>query len=207
VVSAAALAIGTLVKLAPVVALPFLWRGWTWRARIVALALLGAGLGWFALETRGADSGLTAYWRSWSNNELLFHYLAVWVGDPIRTRWLALGLVGLVVVSLTWRRVAPELATRAALRAGLIVSPVAHPWYFGWVMVLEPLGRSPGWLLLSLTCVLSYGLFGPPAEGGSFHLPLGWRWLEYGLPLAAAAGVAGVRRRGAVRRPPTRRVA
>jgi hypothetical protein len=195
VASAVALAAAVLTKLAPLLALPFLWSRWPARARGLAAVLLAAGLGFFFFETRGADSGLTAYWRHWANNELLFHYLAGWVGDPLRPRLLALGLVALVVISLAWRRVAPELATRAALRAGLIVSPVVHPWYLAWALVFEPLGRSPGWLLLSLTCVLSYGLFAPPAEGGDFHLSLGWRWVEYGAPLALVAALAAIRQR------------
>jgi hypothetical protein len=195
VASAVALAAAVLTKLVPLLALPFLWSRWPARARGLAAVLLVAGLGFFFFETRGPDSGLTAYWRHWANNELLFHYLADWVGDPLRARLLALGLVALVVISLVWRRVAPEPATRAALRAGLIVSPVVHPWYLAWALVFEPLGRSPGWLLLSLTCVLSYGLFTPPAEGGDFHLSLGWRWVEYGAPLALVAALAAIRRR------------
>jgi hypothetical protein len=195
--SAAALAVATLTKLWPLIALPFLWRGWSARARLVATAAIGGGLAFYLFQARGPDSGLAAYQRTWANNELLFHYLATWVGDPERARWIALGLVALVVASLLWRRVAPELATRAALRAGLLASPVAHPWYFAWALVLEPLGRSPGWVLLSLTCVLSYGLFAAPSEGGAFHLPLAWRWLEYGVPLACAGAYAWHRRRGA----------
>jgi hypothetical protein len=199
VFSATALAIATLTKLAPIVALPFLWRSWSTRARLVALALLVPGLGWFLVETAGPHSGLRAYASVWANNELFFHYLAAWLGDPVRARWLAAALVAVLMLSLWWRRVPHPFATRATLRAGLIASPVAHPWYFGWALLLEPLGRSPGWLTLSLTCIVSYGLFSPPAEGGSFHLPLGGRWIEYGIPLAVSGLAAVVRRRS--RRP------
>jgi alpha-1,6-mannosyltransferase len=193
--SALALSVAVLTKLVPVFALPFVWRSWNARARLAALVLIGAGLGFFALATRSPDSGLAAYARTWANNELLFHYLAAWTGDPLRARWLAAGLMAVLVVSLAWRRIPAPFATRAALRAGLIVSPVVHPWYLGWALVFEPFARSPGWLLLSLTCVLSYGVFAPPAEGGAFHLPLSWRWVEYGLPLALAATLAWRRRR------------
>ena len=183
-----------LTKLLPIVALPFVWRSWTPRARLLAVLLLALGLGFFAFDTRGSDSGLWAYARAWSDNELLFHYLEAWLGDPWRARLLAAGLVGVLILSLAWRRVAHPLATRAALRAALIVSPVAHPWYFAWGLLLEPLGRSAGWILLSLTCILSYGVFAPPVEGGRFHLSLGWRWVEYGLPSAATVIAAWSRR-------------
>jgi len=61
-------------------------------------------------------------------------------------------------------------------------------------MVLEPLAPSAPWLLLSLTVILSYGVFMPPPEGGGFHLPVAWRWVEYGLPLALAAALTFARR-------------
>src|SRR6185369_1015144 len=41
VFSATALALATLTKLAPIVALPFVWRSWTPRARVVAVTLIG----------------------------------------------------------------------------------------------------------------------------------------------------------------------
>src|SRR5689334_9706507 len=70
--AALALAAGVLVKLAPLAALPFLLKRWPWRARVVAVAVIGAGLAAFWFETRGAASGVRAYWSSWRNNELAF---------------------------------------------------------------------------------------------------------------------------------------
>ncbi len=193
-VSALALAAGVLTKLAPLVALPFLLRRWHWRARLLALAAIALGLGWFWSETRGADSGLGAYGRTWANNELAFLFLQRMVGDPMRARWAAAGVSALVLAALAWRRWEAARATRAGLRVGFLLSPVAHPWYLGWALVLEPLAPSAPWLLLSLTAVLSYGVLAPPPAGSGFHLPLAWRWFEYGLPLALAAVLALARR-------------
>jgi hypothetical protein len=197
--SALALAAAALTRFVPLLALPFLWRVWSRGARVVGAALLTLGLGFFVAATRGPDSGLTAIWRRGPSNPLLFEYLQRWMNDPLRARLLVLGIVGLVIVSLLWRRAPPEQATRATLRTGLIVSPAVHPWSLAWALALEPLGRSPGWLLLSLTCLLSYGLFAPPPEGGDFHLALAWRWLEYGAPLALVGTLAIARRRRAQR--------
>ena len=80
------------------------------------------------------------------------------------------------------------------MRAAFLLSPVAHPWYLGWVLLFEPLAPSAPWLLLSFTAVLSYGLLARPAGGGGFHLPLMWRWVEYGAPLAMAGTLALVAR-------------
>ena len=201
VLSALALAAGALTKLAPLVALPFLLARWPWRARIVALLAIGGGLGWFWRLTRGADSGLAAYWRSWSNNELAFAYLARGIGDPLVARVTALALVAALGIALALKRRPAADGTRTVLRAGFLLSPVAHPWYLGWVLAFETLGPSAPWLLLSLTAILSYGVVRPPAEGTSFHLPLVWRWVEYGAPLllAAALGAARAGRRAAER--------
>jgi hypothetical protein len=62
------------------------------------------------------------------------------------------------------------------------------------VLLFEPLGPSAPWVLLSLTAVLSYGVLAPPLEGGDFHLSLGWRGVEYGVPALVALVLAWGRR-------------
>jgi hypothetical protein len=192
--SALALATGALVKLAPLLALPFLIRRWPWRARLIAVAVLGAGLALFWAETRGADSGLTAYWRAWRNNDLVFHALLAATGGFERARGAALLIVAAVGAWAWWRGRGAEDATRLSTRASFLVGPVAHPWYLGWVLLFEPLGPSAPWVLLSLTAVLSYGVLAPPLEGGDFHLSLGWRGVEYGVPALVALVLAWGRR-------------
>ena len=197
--SALALAAGTLVKLAPLLALPFLWRHWTWSARLLALALLGAGLGAFAWLTRGANSGLHAYWDNWRNNALVFEVVERWTGSFRTARTLGVITVLLVAATALVRGWKATHASRAMFKTALLVSPVAHPWYQGWFLMLEPWAPSAPWILLSATAVLSYGVFATPAAGRDFHLPLGWRLVEYGAPALLALGLAGARamRRGA----------
>ncbi|MEO5989898.1 MAG: glycosyltransferase 87 family protein [Candidatus Eisenbacteria bacterium] len=188
--SALALSAAVLVKLVPLVAIPFLWMRWPWRARWVALGTIGPGLGAFAWLTRGEGSGLAAYAAHWRNNELFFHYLAIAFGDD-RARWLAACLLVAFILIVLMRRVEALNGTRAAIGATLLLGPVLHPWYLGWALVFEPLRVSAPWLLLSALALLSYGVLSPPQEQGGFHLSLAWRWLEYGLPLALAAFLAG----------------
>lgn len=193
--SAAALAVASLVRLAPLAVAPFLFARWPWRARAMFLALLVPGLAFYFVETRGAHSGLAAYWESWRNNELVFHLLERWTGSFARARAIAIGIVALVVFALLVRRASAERGARATLRAALLVSPVLHPWYLGWALVFEPLAPAWPWALLSLTVFLNYGVLATPAEGRDFHLPLAWRWVEYGIPATAALALAWRRRR------------
>jgi len=192
--SAAALTAAVLVKLAPLIALPFLWRRWPWRARLLALAALGLGLGWFIAQTRGASSGLLAYWRVWRNNQLLFGGFERLTGSLAGARLLAAAVIGATLAAAWAWSWPPERAVRAGFKAGLLAGPVAHPWYQGWYLMLEPLAPSAPWLLLSATAILSYGVFAGPPEGRNFHLPLAWRGVEYGAPALLAAGLALARR-------------
>jgi len=190
VLSALALSAAVLVRIVPVLALPFLLVAWPcWRARVLAITLVGAGLGAFALLARGHASGLEAYTMTWRNNELAFEYAARMLGER-GARLLAAGVVAAIVVVLLTRRVRPEAGARQSLRSLLLAGPVLHPWYLGWALMFEPLALSPAWLLLSATALLNYGVFAAPAAGGAFHLPLAWRWLEYGLPLVLAVALA-----------------
>ena len=197
VVSALALVAGVLTKLAPLAALPFLMRRWPWRARLVAATLLALGLGAFLALARGERSGLGAFWGAWANNELAFHYIEQATGHFVSARAVAIALL-VVVVAWAYRKIPSEAdATRLTLRTALLLSPVLHPWYLGWVLAFEPLAFSAPWLLLSLTAVLNYGVLATPAAGRDFHLSLAWRWVEYGIPLALALALAWRARRGA----------
>jgi hypothetical protein len=192
--SAAAFAAAVLVKLAPLVLLPFLWRDWGARARAVAVALIAPGLALFLARARGAGSGLEAFATTWRNNELAFHYAALALGDRGARIAVAVAVAALVAV-LLWRRVETVRAARATMRTLLLAGPVLHPWYLGWALVFEPAGFSWAWLALSALALLNYGVLAAPAEGGAYHLPLAGRAIEYGVPAAIAAVLALASRR------------
>jgi len=187
--SASAFAAAVLVKLAPLVALPFLLSRWPWRARLLALGLVGAGLALYIAHARGPGSGLEACLAHGRHNELGFHYLAVLLGEA-RARGMVASLVVLVVGLLLWRRADAASATRTTFRALILAGPILNPWYLGWVLALEPLAPSWPWLVLSACSLLSYGMLASPALGSGVELPLAWRWFEYGVPLALAAVLA-----------------
>lgn len=195
VLAAAALAGGVLIKVAPLAALPFLWRRWPARARVVAAVLLGAGLGAWLELSHGPASGLGAYWARWENNDLLFALLFRATGAYATARTLGLLIVALVVGVLLARGRETLAATRATLRAALLAGPVAHPWYLGWLVVLEPLAPAAPWLLLSATSLLSYGVLRAPPDPPRYHLSMAGRLVEYGLPLGVGLVLSGIRAR------------
>lgn len=194
VLSALALVVGVTVKLAPLVALPFLWRRWNGAARVLGVAGAVLGVASYLVLTRGPASGLDAYGRHWRNNELAFHYLDAALGDPVLARTVVAGAV-LGILALAWARRWHEVAaTRHTLRMALLLSPVVHPWYLGWVLALEPFAPSWPWLVLSLTALLNYGPLATPADLPSHHPTLAWRWVEYGVPAALALALGWARR-------------
>lgn len=201
IASAWALAAGVLTKLAPLMAVPFLILRYPWRARAIAFVSLAAGLGAYIVWTRHPASGLAEYGGAWRNNELAFHYLALWTGSDAAARVIAAAAVAAVIGFALARGTVPERATQLGFRTALLLSPVFHPWYLGWTLMFEPLKPSWPWLILSLTMILNYGVFQTPAAGRSFHLSLTWRWIEYGIPLAVAIAMFLARRA-----PPRRRL-
>src|SRR5262245_7335817 len=191
--SALAAAAAVLVKLGPLVSLPFLWRAWPARARTLALVTLTAGLGAYAWLALGEGSGLAAFTTRWRHNDALFGPLARALGEQGARAAVAVGLVALAILGLRrhWDAVS---ATQRLLGAGLLLGPVVHPWYLGWVLALTPLSPSPPWILLSCLVTFAYGPLASPAEGGAYHPGAAWRAFEYGAP-ALLAGVLAWRGR------------
>jgi hypothetical protein len=195
VVSALSALASVMVKLVTLPALPFLARAWPARVRGWAGVALGAAMAAYVWLARGPGSGLEAFAYHWRHNESVFGLLA-WAGGERGARIAAAVLVAGVMLAALWRRMSAVSGTRLVLRSGLLLGPVLHPWYLGWVLALEPLGPSPAWLLLSCTVLLGYGSFAPPPEGGAYHPSVAWRAVEYGLPCLLAVATWRARERG-----------
>ncbi len=189
--SAGALLAAVMVKLVAVPAWPFIARAWPRRVQIVGTFVLAAALSGYAMLTRGPGSGLHAYAAHWRHNDALFGLLAMGLGDGLARVVGVVLIVGLAAAFFV-RRVGSSDAVRGLLRAGLLLGPVVHPWYLGWVLALECASPSWAWLALSCTVTLGYGTFAPPAEGGGYH-PAGFmRAIEFGVPALIAIGCAGM---------------
>jgi len=190
--AAASLAASVMVKLVALPAWPFVARAWPVRVRIAATLSLVALLAGYVAFASGPGSGLQAFAEHWRHNDSLFGLLAFRAGD--RAARLVAGALLLVLVGVLLYRRAPAIdATRLVLRAGLLLGPVLHPWYLGWVLALEPLSPSAAWLALSCTVLVGYGSFAPPAEGGAYHPGAAARLVEYGVPALVAVVAQRVR--------------
>ena len=137
---------------------------------------------------------------TWRHNDALFGPVASLLDEP-RARLLVTAALAGLTLALLLRRVETVAATRLLFRAGLLLSPVVHPWYLGWVLALEPLSPSWPWLVLSCTVGLAYGVGAPPVEAGAFHPSTVTRAVEYGIPalVAILLWLVDLRRRGRVR--------
>lgn len=149
----------------------------------------------FALDGAPPLGSLTTYVEHWGHNASVHALLAELLGyHPARR---VVGVLFLLwTASLLW--LGPEPGRGFLLLfAGLVVlSPVVHPWYALWFVVLLPLYPSPGLLTLSALLPLSYLAWPQQAAGGAWAPPAWVPWVEYGAPLLVAAWAHRARRRG-----------
>jgi len=171
------LALATLTKIIPVLALPALFWRWSWRQRlfygIVTVALLlpfGRRAGWGLsgeLNGRGVFGALRIYAKQWNFNSGLFHWLEVRLGAPgygsplpaAQHIALAVMLLVLLVIWVMARRYSSE---RAALRltavpfmANILFTPTVHPLYLLILLAFLPFlpptkGETRWWWLAAL---------------------------------------------------------
>jgi len=85
-------------------------------------------------------------------------------------------MLGLLVVVMK-TRLEPLAASLVVITALLMLSPVAFPWYFVWMIPFLCFYPSPPLLLLSVTCVLGYSpvvayVAGQPYRDSSLILAL-----------------------------------
>ena len=153
------LALATLTKIIPILALPiFFWR-WSWKqlflyGGLTLGLLLPAGLraGWGLsadLSGTGLFGALRIYAAQWNFNSGIFHWLQDEltrraVADPLNRAKLIALLGTLIVLGIVWL-LARNASTRTLLRlmivpfaAYLLLTPTVHPWYALIVMTFVP---------------------------------------------------------------------
>ncbi|HTP12108.1 MAG TPA: hypothetical protein VMM37_00690 [Bacteroidota bacterium] len=99
--------------------------------------------------------GLATFSENWFFNGALFSLLLPIFSDNQTTRlWCLAFLVILIGLLALSKKGLLEKSTLALLLL-LLCSPVAHPWYMGWMIVLLPLAPLAGGLALAGTASLS----------------------------------------------------
>ncbi|MYI22166.1 MAG: DUF2029 domain-containing protein [Gammaproteobacteria bacterium] len=180
----AVLALATLTKFAPIVALPALIRRYGVRlAAACAVVLVLFHLPY--LEAGSALwAGLATYAEHWRAYEGAFAVIEAVAPGPSAPRYLSGVLVLAVAGWATIRNLDAERALFWILGAGLLLSPTFHPWYALWILPFAALRRSRAWILLSGLAFVTYLGLGPYLETGEWPRPL-WTVLLLWLPFYA----------------------
>ncbi len=194
-----AFGLALLVKVSPLcLALPMIRVG---RGRFaLPLLVTGAvGLIPFALAGEGSLSGFREFGSRWQTMDSI-HALLLLALRPleglIQPEAMARAVVVVAVPAYAiWRtlqgRTADQqwlLATCAAVAAaGLLLSPVVHPWYTAHMLVFLCFAPNPGLLLLTCATMAWFLRFWEPAEQtlpaaalaavDQYYEP--WRWIAY----------------------------
>lgn len=197
----ALLGIGGAVKLAPLAALPALWR------RRGAMAVLGAAAALLvvAVPYLGAGpaaltEGLRTYAARWSFHPGLFRLLEAALGDGGARAAAAAAVIG-IALTATWRGWSLDRTLLWTLGAALLLSPTLHPWYVLWVLPLAALRGSGAWVLLAGTVFLAYAGLDAFRSTGRWPQP-GWIALLIHAPVLLWLALEGLRTLTPTARPP-----
>jgi hypothetical protein len=155
-----ALAGATLIKLFPVILLPFLLARLDWRKWPVAVAVfvVPVVLGYGVFMLGGVDPfvSLRVYSWNWRFNAPLFSWLEVRTGDGLIARRICLGLfVALALVILLYRQRFIEKVERLWL-AFFCCGTTVFPWYLTWFAPACVAVRSFPVVWLIVTAPLTY---------------------------------------------------
>lgn len=178
-----------LVKLGPVVLIPFLARrvGWK-RLLVVPLVVVGAYLpflhaGW------NVFSGLAKFAREWEFNSAFFLVVRSLARPAFKDPGFAARVVGLFAIFATvvwfWRRDdgQPQSFPKVAnvLGALILFSPTVMPWYLLWLLPLAVLSEGTVWIWFTGAACMAFFVM----VNGALTPPV--LELEYGIFLAIAA--------------------
>ena len=136
----------------------------------------------FAVDGTLPLGSFSHYARNWGNFPALFGLFSPVIGyHP--ARWLCLALLALWTVRIVRVGLEPDHAFVQFFAALLLLSPVVHPWYGLWLLVLIPLYPSLPLFALSSFLPLAYLAWTQQHLGGAWRAPHWAQWLAYGLPL------------------------
>jgi alpha-1,6-mannosyltransferase len=151
------------------------------RGLLMMLATAGVLALPFCLDGTLPLGSLAHYAQHWGNFAAFHALFAELIGyHPARI------LCGILLLLwgawLALRSLEPARAFLGFFAGLLLLSPVVHPWYGLWLLVVLPLYPSLPLFLLSSLLPLAY-LASAVQQGGAGPAPLWAPWLAYGLPV------------------------
>lgn len=170
-----------LVKLVPIVILPWLLLRRP-RAAALFLAAFALGLvpalpGLTAALAGAPASGMAAFSSDWLANPSLYAVLETVVESSSARRLLL--VLSVIAFSLPWALRCADDAARylcGMMLAVLLASPVVQPWYVLWALPLALLSPTPAALAWSWVVGFMYFAIDPALRESSARLPW-WHWL------------------------------
>jgi alpha-1,6-mannosyltransferase len=165
-----ALGLGALVKILPIVVVPFLFREARGVRRAAAftapILLVAAGYLTYAEPTWGVFESLGTFGSRWAFNGSVFNVLYLLTGSNGTSHTVCGVAIVLWVGFLTFiNRPFVEKAFWG-VAGSILLSPVVHPWYLAWLAVLLPLCWSTSvFTLLGLSFVANIVVYQYRAYG------------------------------------------
>lgn len=177
-------AAAALVKVAPIILLPWLFlrrpRYAALFLAVICVGLIPAVPGLAAALHAAPESGIAAFASEWQANSSLYAVLWLFVKSESARRFILVAAVG--AFSLPWARRCGEAAARylcGMILAILLSSPVVQPWYVLWALPFALLAPSPTALAWSWIVGFMYFAIDPALRESSARLPW-WHWLWIG---------------------------
>ncbi len=156
--------------------------------RYVALAAGLIAIGFLPFASAGSKltSSLALYATEWHFNSVAFLVFHKLTGDPLWTRYLLAGIVGLLTMVLAWREKDIARYTYLTIAAVLLLSPTLYPWYVAWIVPFLCMFRNRAWILFTGLVFVSYWVWAVMDQTGEWALPAAVYAAEF-LPFAALA--------------------
>lgn len=110
--------------------------------------------------------GLFRFAENWTFNGAVFETLFLFIPDNQKARIICAALLGVALVILYLRRNQIIDTYYFAVILLLVLSPVVHPWYIAWLIVLLPVARKWSGIVLASTAsltsytIMNYRIYG-----------------------------------------------
>lgn len=163
--AAVAWGLSILVKMSPIVLLPFLIRRLGWRKTSVGAIVVMIGYAPYADLNGTPFVGLRTFANEWQFNSGFFS-LIEGLASPFCSNPVLLAKIAAVVVFLalmTWLIYLDDAEdktfaffTVSALGGMLVLSPTVMPWYLVWIVPLAVIARTSAWIQFSPLACLAF---------------------------------------------------